>query len=283
MTRVISCSATQHGQSQLNIKLKQWFSEYAIADRRSEAVRGVQTFHNSTNICKSNRLIGWYGSCREARKKTWSRKETATWTEELHVATVTMCTFVLMYMNYETCSQFVDDSHTLSWMHSVARSQGRRPLSTEQPGRGSRLSTAGRLMDVTMHYMHHSLNTVLPLKRMPFCPYINAYGLQHVITVISSSWRNPHQSSLVSPQWGMLKGCGATNMSESMLGEASCLVKSRNNCWLIPKMWSNSWWSNVKENSWDLLLHSYHLRNHVMMQQNVHCPPTVMYTLKLSI
>lgn len=101
---------------------------------------------------------------------------------------------------------------------------GRRPLSSEQPG--SRV-----------HYMHHSLNTVLPLARTPSCPHIDGYGLQHVITVIGSLWRDPHQSSLVSPQRGML-GCEAAwhvreilCVTQSMLGKAVRLVVSQNNWW----------------------------------------------------
>ncbi len=70
----------------------------------------------------------------------------------------------------------------------------------QQPGSSSRVNGARWLMDFTIHYMHHSLNTVLPLARMLCCPYIDSHSLQHVITIIGSLWKDPPQSSLVSPQ-----------------------------------------------------------------------------------
>lgn len=167
-----------------------------------------------------------------------------------------------------SCSQFVDDSQTLPWMHAAARWQGVGHRQRSSSSSSSRLNTARRLMDVTIHYMHRSLNAALPLTRMPHCLYINASGLQHVITVIGSLWRDRHRSSLVSPQWGMLTGCGAAwHVTQRMVAEAASLVVSDNWC---PRMlgvntqllitqrqvrsalMSNSWQSNKKGSSWDL-------------------------------
>lgn len=112
---------------------------------------------------------------------------------------------------------FPDDSHTLSWMHATAHFQGRRPMLSSEQAEGSTGTfkkkkqqkktnpSARRLMDVRLHYMHQGLNTVLPLMRTPFCPHINGYGLQHVITVIGSLWG---RSSPERARSEML-GCGA--------------------------------------------------------------------------
>lgn len=117
---------------------------------------------------------------------------------------------------------------------------GRRPVSAERPGSNSRLNAARSLMDVTAHCMHHGLNTALPLLRTPSHPHIYGYVLQHLITVISSLWRDFYQSSSVIPQWGTLKGWegGAMRHVRNM----PCVtqrVESQNNwcpliLWVIP-------------------------------------------------
>lgn len=113
------------------------------------------------------------------------RKTSAAQRNMLHVLAVTVHTFVLMYVHYHILLSIcwwqlysVMDAHCCTFT-------GRGPLSAEQPG------SSRRLMDVKIHYMHHSLNTALPFTRTPFRPYIGGYCLQHVITVIGSLWRDP--------------------------------------------------------------------------------------------
>lgn len=146
---------------------------------------------------------------------------------------VTMCTFVLMC---EICSQSVDKTRCSTFA-------GRWPLSAEQPGSRSRLNTARRLMDVTIHYMHHSLNTALPLPCTPFCPHLHGYGLQHVITVICSLWRHPHQSSL-RPDEELKEKCF---VSPRECWERPCV-------WLCPRIISVQWCCGLVPQKVDVLM-----------------------------
>lgn len=156
-----------------------------------------------------------------------------------------MCTFVVMYMYFPTLL-------SICWWQSYAVMDahfsiftGHRPLSAEQPGSGSRLNTARRLLDVTVHYMHHGLNTVLPLTRIPSSPYIDRYGLQHVITVIGSFWRDPHQSSLVGSQWGLWSNMpcqkkAAREWLKWPVGLCCRITGAHWCCVIIPQMWTSS-------------------------------------------
>lgn len=111
-------------------------------------------------------------------------------------------------------SQFVSDSHTLSWMHTLAhlhyctfalKTSAGRQTTVSKAAITSRSNTAvtlGQLyayMDVKLHYIHHSGNTVQLLLRMPFRAHIEGYGLRHVMIVIGSLWTVPGQSSSAIP------------------------------------------------------------------------------------
>lgn len=64
----------------------------------------------------------------------------------------------------------------------------RRTVSTVNRA-ARRWNAAQQLLDITVHYMHHSLHAMLPLKSTLLRPHIHGFGLQHIITVMSSWWK----------------------------------------------------------------------------------------------
>lgn len=184
-------------------------------------------------MCTSNKQIGWSNSGDRFKAERQKSEFVQVWKKqpEKHDPCSSNHVHFCSHVRALSCPALnllmtvtdVTDAHCRTFT-------GRRPLSAEQPGSSSRLNTARQLMDVTMHYMHHSLNTVLPLPRTPFCPYIDGYGLQHVITVIGSLWGDPLQSNSVSPQRGMLKGRMWSSVSMSDTENVGrSLVASQNN------------------------------------------------------